>query len=250
MKYITIFLVLSAFQSLPSMIMAESRDESIHLARLTPPVKYDNVIETVMVNNERYQVPEPWAGNRLFPTSRNLDELHMIPLEYTFNGSEVYILEEAYDSFLAMVTQAHEDGIKLQAKSGYRSIQYQTRIFERRMEQGHTFDDIVRYVAPPGYSQHMLGTAIDFHPNSWQFAESDQYLWLQEHAHEFGFAETYSRYNRYNISWEAWHWNFVGVPEKEMTAEVEIPVELPPDDQVETTAEVGIVPDDQEVVTE
>ncbi|MEJ2057501.1 MAG: M15 family metallopeptidase [Desulfofustis sp.] len=175
------------------------------------PIKYENVVETVIIGSKRFQVPEPWAGNRLFPTARNLDELKQIPEDSTYKHSELFILAEAYEPLLNMLQQARLDGIELTVESAYRSIHYQTRIFLRMLEQGRSFEDIIRYVAPPGYSQHMLGTAMDFSPSNWEFAETEQYRWLQENGPRFGFEETYSEYNRYNMPWEAWHWNYVGV---------------------------------------
>lgn len=185
-------------------------DTQIHISVSHPPIKSEHVIETVIIDNVPYEVPEPWSGNRLFPTTRNLDELEQIPTEFTHDSSEIYIYKEAYEPFVAMLTKAHEDGIELVAESAYRSINYQNRIFQRRMNQGRTFDEICTSVAPPGYSQHMLGTAIDFIPSDWTFAESEQYQWLQQNAHEFGFEETFSRNNRFLYSWESWHWNYVG----------------------------------------
>ena len=177
-----------------------------------PPIKYDNVVETVIIDTLRFQVPEPWTGNRLFPTSRTIDELKQIPREHTHERTEIYILAEAYLPLLRMLEQARLDGIDLKVESAYRSMHYQTRIFVRMLKQGRTFDDIVRYVAPPGYSQHMLGTAMDFYPSNWEFAESEQYRWLQENGSKFGFEETYSKNNRYRMPWEAWHWNYTGEP--------------------------------------
>ncbi len=202
-------------------VAADQSEEVLSIAVDKPPIKYDNVIETVIIDTLRYQVPEPWTGNRQFPTSRNLDELKQIPREYTHEGSEIYILAEAHPSLLEMLEQARLDGIELKVESAYRSIHYQTRIFIRMLEQGRTFDDIVRYVAPPGYSQHMLGTAMDFYPSNWEFAETGQYRWLQENGATFGFEETYSKNNRYRMPWEAWHWNYIGEPDSvdEMVAE-------------------------------
>ena len=199
-------------EELPSSAV-EKPEELPSIAVDKPPVKFDNVIETVIIDTMRYQVPEPWTGNRQFPTSRNLDELKQIPREYTYEESEIYILAEAYPSLLEMLEQALLDGIELKVESAYRSMNYQTRIFIRMLKQGRTFDDIVRYVAPPGYSQHMLGTAMDFYPSNWEFAETAQYHWLQENGAKFGFEETYSRNNRYRMPWEAWHWNYIGKPE-------------------------------------
>ena len=212
-------------------------DTPVSISPVALPIKFDNVVEIVSINNERYQVPEPWTGNRLFPTSRNLDELRQIPEEFTHKRSEIYILATAYPALVKMLDKAHLDGIDLKVESAYRSINYQTRIFIRMLERGRTFDDIIRYVAPPGYSQHMLGTAMDFYPSNWEFAETVQYEWLQENGQLFGFEETYSKNNRFRMPWEAWHWNYVGLsePSDEMFAvEAEIEVE---DDETTKGAE-------------
>ena len=77
------------------------------------------------------------------------------------------------------------------------------------LSEGRDFEDIIRYVAPPGYSNHMLGTAVDFSPSNWRFADTKQYLWLQENGHTFGFEEIYSETNRLKMPWEAWHWQYM-----------------------------------------
>ena len=212
MQYLVLLPLLIALITTP-LFAAESSEEVLSISVERPPIKYENVIETVIIDNQPYQVPEPWTGNRLFPTSRNLDELVQIPREHTHKESEIYILAEAHDPLLRMLEQARFDGVDLKVESAYRSMGYQTRIFVRMLNKGRTFDDIVRYVAPPGYSQHMLGTAMDFYPSNWEFAETEQYRWLQENGLKFGFAETYSKNNRYRMPWEAWHWNYIGEPD-------------------------------------
>lgn len=228
-------------------VAANQSEEVLSIAVDKSPIKFDNVIETVIIDTMRYHVPEPWTGNRQFPTSRNLDELTQIPREYTHEGSELYILAEAFPSLLEMLEQARLDGIELKVESAYRSIHYQTRIFIRMLEQGRTFDDIVRYVAPPGYSQHMLGTAMDFYPSNWEFAETEQYRWLQENGAKFGFEETYSKNNRYRMPWEAWHWNYIGEPDNvdEMVAET---ADMEEEKSVPTEAVEITVPEAPEIM--
>ncbi len=223
MQYLVCLILLTTLWS-PAVRATDQTDEPPVISPVAMPIKFPNVIETVSINNERYQVPEPWAGNRLFPTSRNLDELRQIPVEFTHKESEIYILAEAYPSLVRMLSKARLDGVDLKVESAYRSIHYQTRIFVRMLNKGRSFDDIIRYVAPPGYSQHMLGTAMDFYPSNWAFAETEQYQWLQENGQQFGFEETYSKYNRFRMPWEAWHWNYVGEPEPadELVVESEI----------------------------
>lgn len=176
-----------------------------------PPIKYENVVEIVTINGIDYQVPEPWTGNRLFPTSLPLDALEQIPPDFAHERSQIFLLAQALTPLLDMVQQAAADGIELKVESAYRSKRYQNRIFQRMLAKGRSFDDIIRYVAPPGYSQHMLGTAVDFYPSNWKFADTEQYQWLIEHGAEFGFEQTYSRNNRFRMPWESWHWNYVGL---------------------------------------
>ena len=166
--------------------------------------------ETITLNNETYIIPPPWAGNRLTPPELSYSDFLRIPEEYTHNGSKIYILATAHKPLVALLQAADKDGIPLKVESAYRSAGYQERIFKRMLSEGRSFEDIIRYVAPPGYSQHMLGTAVDFFPSNWQFADTSAYTWLRQNAIRFGFEETYSQFNPMKMPWEAWHWNFIG----------------------------------------
>jgi D-alanyl-D-alanine carboxypeptidase len=116
---------------------------------------------------------------------------------------------EACDHFIHMAKKAREDNVHLIADSGYRSIHSQKRIFRELMSQGRSWDDLVRYVAPPAYSEHMLGTVVDLYPSDWQFASTVEYAWLQEHASTFGFTESYPESGKNGFHWEPWHWKFI-----------------------------------------
>ena len=58
-----------------------------------------------------------------------------------------------------------------------------------------------RFVAPPGHSQHQLGTAVDF--SSWEvnyaiqpkFAETEAARWLEQNAWQYGFVVRYTEAN-------------------------------------------------------
>jgi len=168
------------------------------------------VVEVVVIDGKKYNVPPPWTGHKIDAPVLTFESFKKIPTKYTYQNTAVYVLAQAQPHLIALLSKAEEDGVSIQVESGYRSENYQRRIFKRMLGEGRTFDDIVRYVAPPGYSQHMLGLAVDFHPSNWRFADTEQYRWLQENANLFSFSETYSQYNRYKMPWEAWHWSHTG----------------------------------------
>ncbi len=166
--------------------------------------------EVVTINGETYIIPLPWTGNRFTAPNLDYSDFRRIPSEYSHNSSKIYILAAAHQPVVALLHAAEKDGVLLKVESVYRSAGYQKRIFKRMLAEGRTFDDIIRYVAPPGYSQHMLGTAVDFFPSNWRFADTTAYTWLQENGPRFGFEETYSQFNSMKMPWEAWHWNYIG----------------------------------------
>lgn len=180
--------------------------------QVKPPqsIKTANLSETVTIGNKVYDVPFPWTGNRLPKTTFSPSEFKQVPSKHCKNGAKIYVLAKVYKPLLAMFNAALKDGIHLQVESGYRSEAYQKRIFSRKLAEGRTFEDIVRYVAPPGYSQHMLGIALDFSPSNWRFASTPEYQWLKDNGARFYFEEVYSEYNKMQMPWEAWHWSYLG----------------------------------------
>lgn len=164
--------------------------------------------ETIELNDTCYAIPAPWKGNRLITPSYTMDDFAMIPREYARDEMRLYILKDTQTALVKMLTAASEDGLEIEIESGYRSRGYQKKIFLRMLQEGREFHDIIRYVAPPGYSEHGLGIAVDFSPSNWEFAKTEAYMWLQQHAEEFGFSESFPRKNIHNYPWESWHWAY------------------------------------------
>ncbi len=71
------------------------------------------------------------------------------------------------------------------------------------------------FSADQGYSEHQLGTTVDFTTkilgqNLSGFDKSDAYAWLSAHAYEYGFELSYPKGNGY-FAYEPWHWRYVGL---------------------------------------
>lgn len=187
---------------------ASTDNSSISVNKISIQQNHQEPKETVIINDTEYAVPIPWRGHKISMPDLTFPALELLPTELTKKGSKIYLLKKAHDALVAMTNKAKQDNIILLVKSGYRSAWYQNVIFQRLMKKGRTFEDIARFIAPPGYSEHMLGTAVDFCPSDWRFANSSEYLWLKQHAWEFGFTETFPEQKYNNKPWESWHWRY------------------------------------------
>lgn len=176
--------------------------ENIHARRTK------KVFDYVHIDGVKYPVPIPWRGRELKVKPLDPSDLKQIPLELCWEGSKLYLLTNARDALVYMANKAKEDNVFLIVHSGYRSIWYQRKIFKQLMATGRTWEDLVRYVAPPGYSEHMLGIVVDLYPSNWRFASTPEYAWLKEHASEYGFTESYPESAKDGFPWEPWHWKF------------------------------------------
>jgi D-alanyl-D-alanine carboxypeptidase len=110
-----------------------------------------------------------------------------------------------------MRASAAADGIELLLVSAYRSIRYQTVLFQRKFARGLTLEDILAVNAAPGYSEHHTGRALDLTcpgsaPAEEIFETTRAFAWLTQHAAEFGFRMSYPRGNPHGILYEPWHW--------------------------------------------
>lgn len=165
--------------------------------------------ETVVIDSVEYPVGPRWCGKRIDSTQlADPDRLAVIPEEYCFEDYRIYVDKDARDSFVRMAETGKKDSIFLIVDSGYRSAAYQARIIARRMAEGDSFADIVRYVAPPGYSSHETGRTVDLVPSDPGFTRTDAYQWLKEHAAYFGFVESSPKDTTGVMPWEPWHWTY------------------------------------------
>lgn len=120
-----------------------------------------------------------------------------------------------------MYNDAAKEGIYLTPYSGYRSVEFQRQIFENftkiNKDKGYSLDEAKfkasESVLPPGTSEHNLGLAIDIVGTKTSFENSKEYKWLDTHAQDYGFILRYmkNKTNITKITYEPWHWRYVGV---------------------------------------
>ena len=128
---------------------------------------------------------------------------------------EVHI--DMRDSLLKMREEAKKDGIYLVFLSGYRSINLQNDIFySLKSIRNQEAAERARVSAPPGYSEHSTGFAIDIGDATQretdfetEFENTDAFKWLKKNAAKFHFKLSFSKDNKY-IDYEPWHWRYEG----------------------------------------
>ncbi|MCX7123697.1 MAG: M15 family metallopeptidase [Gammaproteobacteria bacterium] len=119
----------------------------------------------------------------------------------------------AAEAWQEMRKAASGNNITLNPISGFRSIAEQTAIIERKLSRGMPINDILKVIAPPGYSEHHTGQAIDISDGdnddlTERFAESVSFKWLMKNASLFNFTLSYPKNNSTGIAFEPWHWRF------------------------------------------
>lgn len=130
----------------------------------------------------------------------------------------IMLRDAAAEKFNAMVADAEYDGVYLVPVSGFRSIEDQEYLFfEVTAEKGELPVKRAEVSAPPGYSEHHTGYAVDIEdgdrPDLGLVEEFDQtaaFKWLQQNAAYYSFEMSFPRNNPQGVNYEPWHWRFVG----------------------------------------
>jgi D-alanyl-D-alanine carboxypeptidase len=127
------------------------------------------------------------------------------------NGRDFLLTPEAGAAWLQMQAQAAADGISLALVSAFRSVARQQEIILSQLAMGHSIESILASVAPPGYSEHHTGRAIDIGTSETDaleeiFETTAAFKWLQNHANAFDFYMSYPRNNWQGFVFEPWHW--------------------------------------------
>ncbi|AFY65776.1 D-alanyl-D-alanine carboxypeptidase family protein [Geitlerinema sp. PCC 7407] len=135
----------------------------------------------------------------------------------TPDGS-IQLRQAAADQFSAMVSAAAAEGVSLVPISGFRSLADQEYLFfEVKAERGQVATKRAEVSAPPGYSEHHTGYAVDIGDGntpatnlSQSFEETRAFQWLQQNAAFYSFELSFPQGNPQGVSYEPWHWRYVG----------------------------------------
>jgi len=129
------------------------------------------------------------------------------------DGREYLLISQAAEAWRSLQAAADHDGVTLFIVSAFRSIERQTTIIRRKLDAGLSIEEILTVLAPPGFSEHHTGCAVDIStpgtaPATIEFEQTPAFSWLQTHANGFGFHLSYPRENPEGFQYEPWHWCF------------------------------------------
>lgn len=156
-------------------------------------------------------IPANYAAERQLAPFSEADENALIPVALNSDGRSVQLVPGAANAWRQMKTAAAADGIELIAISGFRSIARQSQIIRDKLAAGQRIEEILRYVAAPGFSEHHTGRAIDISSPEHitldeAFASTAAYRWLERNTATFGFSLSFPPTNPHGIGYEPWHW--------------------------------------------
>ena len=156
--------------------------------------------------------------SKVYFLNENYTPAHIvkIPQEYVYSNTKPEeFLEEAWPHLQQLLAAAKASNVELYVKSSYRSFDEQ-----QTLKSAYSFTygagTANAFSADQGYSEHQLGTTVDFITGGFNgnltegFDKTQAFLWLRDNAYKYGFEMSYPKGNSY-YTYEPWHWRFVGV---------------------------------------
>lgn len=176
-------------------------------------------------------------GKETAETMADLDELLLVnkthPLDSTWKPNLIRIREYGVevDSSIAdhlreMLEAGEKKGLSFWIASAYRSTERQRELMDEDIEvlvhQGYSYSEAYEEVAketmPAGCSEHATGLAVDIVSKDYQILDekqgrTEEIIWLQQNCSRYGFILRYPKGKEdiTKVSYESWHFRYVGV---------------------------------------
>jgi zinc D-Ala-D-Ala carboxypeptidase len=167
--------------------------------------------------------PSPSSSDRLSNENVLLghfaySEASQEDLQPVYGDPRFKLRKAAARQFRAMSASARASGVILVPISGFRSVKDQQHLFfDVKAERGQSATKRAEVSAPPGYSEHHTGYAVDIGDGNTpatnlnpKFDKTRAYRWLAANAARYSFELSFAKNNRQGVSYEPWHWRYVG----------------------------------------
>jgi D-alanyl-D-alanine carboxypeptidase len=129
------------------------------------------------------------------------------------NGREHLLAPAAAKAWRELRAAAQADGVSLRIVSAFRSVERQAELVQAKLARGQSLEAVLAVSAPPGYSEHHSGCAVDLTtegvaPLEEEFERTPAFRWLSANAARFGFSLSFPRGNPHGYAYEPWHWRW------------------------------------------
>lgn len=169
------------------------------------------------------QTPEELAQTKPDPSGRVLNhypyaEADPNELDPITADGQLRLHHKAAKAYKEMAAAAAADGVTLTPISAFRSVAIQQDLFFNvSRERNQRPQERASVSAPPGHSEHHTGYAMDIGdanvPSvnlSENFEKTAAFRWLEQNAARFSFELSFPKNNEQGVSYEPWHWRYVG----------------------------------------
>lgn len=158
---------------------------------------------------QQFSLPEFYVPADLTPLSDYFDS------SVTLN-QDLYLRQIVIDSLKHLLSEMNAAGLYPSIISAYRSYGEQSLAW--KWWESQYPGRVAIMSARPGYSEHQLGTTVDFGSPALDnlfhvdFANTPEGVWLTNNAHRFGFTLSYPDNSYYitGFKYEPWHFRYVG----------------------------------------
>ena len=157
-----------------------------------------------------------------------------LPMSVTL-GYPSEIRDEALEPLLTMIEDMRSEGLAPRVMSAYRSYAAQAIAWNKWNQLYPEHASIIS--APPGHSEHQLGTVVDFGSPELAdivgqvdiefhtyFYKTSEGQWLAENANKYGFTLSYppEAFEATGFFYEPWHYRYIGVEMAAKLREMEL----------------------------
>lgn len=213
-------------QAAPTISPTPLPPTAIPTATITPsPTPDRNVLcsRRVPDNGLLTMITLTYGLSRDYEPAGLVDLSGYLPREVTL-GYPTQLRRVVINPLVDMITDMQAVGLKPVIISGYRSFSAQAIARQKWLEKEPDRANILS--APPGFSEHQLGTVVDFGSpelagivgqediefHTW-FYKTSEGIWLLENAHKYGFTLSYpfEAFETTGFFYEPWHYRYVGV---------------------------------------
>ncbi len=173
-----------------------------------------------------------------------VNKQHPIPEDYEVPLANINPTMQCDERILKdlqnMLSAAYKDGVSIYVASPYRPRISQEKLFEleirNRMKEGMSYSEAYieasHTVTIPGSSEHQIGLAVDLLTSEYNildenFDKTEAFNWLVENCCKYGFILRYpkDKADITGISYEPWHYRYVGKEAAEIIMKDKITLE-------------------------